>query len=137
MLGTPGQVTADVLFWADAFAVEPPAGTQLVTLRNRAVRAAEVLALQTQRNERTSVLVLVAPGTVPGEFPAANLAVAGAFIEALSELGVDHTSPEAATALAAWQGVKPARKHLLRASGAARASTQPEQITHALELDAD
>lgn len=138
-LGQPGSVDADLVVWADAFSPAADAGDRL-TLRNRSAKARWVLDEQERRNARTSVLVVVADGTEPGEFPAANFAVAGAFIAALSDLGIDHTSPEAATALAAWEGVRPARKHLLGASAAAKAlrsAGEADRVAAALELDAD
>ncbi|MFM6974891.1 MAG: hypothetical protein ACKOXM_07180 [Agromyces sp.] len=141
-LAEPGEVRADIVLWADAFAAGTPTVSvdHVVSLRNRSTVAQWVLDEQTRRNARTSVLVVVAPGSAPGEFPAANLAVAGAVISALSDLGLDHTSPEAATALAAWLGVQPARKHLLSATAAAKAlaaAGQRDAVVHAFELDAD
>ncbi|MGQ2916506.1 MAG: 2-phosphosulfolactate phosphatase, partial [Microbacterium aurantiacum] len=42
---------------------------------------------------------------------------AGAIIDALAAFGIDHTSPEAAAACAAFQGLRPAVRHLLTAAG--------------------
>ena len=111
-----------------------------MTLRNRTAIAKRVLAEQEARGARTSVLVIAAGGSEPGEFPVASIVTAGAVIEVLSDLGLDHTSPEAATALGAWLGVKPAVRHLVGASGAARAlkdAGQSELVAAALEVDAD
>ena len=141
-LAEPGQATADLVVWADAFGHSPVPSfaNRVVSLRNRNALARWVLAEQERRGERTSVLIVVAGATEPGELPVANLVTAGAFISALSELGLDHTSPEAATVLAAFEGVRPARKHLLGASGQARqlrAAGHADAVNAALELDAD
>ena len=141
-LAAPGALRADLVVWADAFGTSQPpcAVAHTVSLRNRARIARQIFAEQTLRNARTSVLVLVAPSSDSTQLPAANLAVAGALIEALSDLGLDHTSPEAALALAAWVGIRPARKHLLGATSAARLLAQsgrPEVVAAALELDVD
>ena len=137
------MLEGDIVLWADPFAAaaaEAPAGAWPLSLRNRSAVAKRVLAEQEARGARTSVLVLAAAGDEPGEFPVASIVTAGAIIEVLSDLGLDHTSPEAATALGAWLGVKPAVKHLLGASATARAlkaAGQEAQVAAALEVDAD
>ncbi|HKP07309.1 MAG TPA: ABATE domain-containing protein, partial [Microbacterium sp.] len=42
---------------------------------------------------------------------------AGAIVDALGDLGVDHTSPEAAAACEAFRGLRGAVRHLLTAAG--------------------
>ena len=44
---------------------------------------------------------------------------AGAIVDALVGLGIDHTSPEAAVACAAFEGLRHATTHLIGASGSA------------------
>lgn len=141
-VGDPGDCAGDIVVWADAFDTEVPdfPVEKRVSLRNRLAVANWIVSEQTRRNARTAVLVVVAPPETTSELPVAHLAVAGALIEALSDAGLDHTSPEAAAALAAWLGIKPARKHLLGATTAARmlaAAGRRDIVDAALELDAD
>lgn len=88
----------------------------------RAVAAA-VMAEQQRLAARTSILVIAA-GELSSREPGAALRVAvedllgaGAIVDALGALGIDHTSPEAAAAGEAFRGLRPALRHLLTASG--------------------
>lgn len=142
VLGDSTDTEADLELWADAFGLaQVPDGIDaVVSLRNRSAVARWVVAEQERRGVRTSVLVRAVPSADPGGFPVAHLAVAGAVIEALSDAGIDHTSPEAATALAAWVGVRPAYRHLIRASAEARALIDrglESAVSAGLELDVD
>ena len=47
---------------------------------------------------------------------------AGAIIEAIAAVGIDHQSPEAAAAASAYRGLRTATRHLLSASETARES---------------
>lgn len=137
-----GELSADLLCWVDVFGLAPaPAGVaRTVTFRNRAEAARWIVAEQERRQARTSVLVIAAGSAVPGDPAIENLIAAGALIAALSELGLDHTSPEAAAALATWLGVQPAFKHLLGATAAAKAlkaAGESASVTAALTLDVD
>lgn len=140
-LGANEAVTADIVCWADAFALHtPPVEALTLTLRNRTALAEAILREQERRNARTSVLIVAAPGTPGGAFPVANLAAAGALVESLSELGIDHTSPEAAAIRSLWVGIAPALRHLLGASGDARAlaaAGEADRVARALELDSE
>ncbi|HLP23396.1 MAG TPA: hypothetical protein VK139_05080 [Microbacteriaceae bacterium] len=139
--GTDASVNADIECWADAFQLhDAPQGARLVTLRNRGAVARAILAEQERRNARTSVVVRVAPSQHEGALAVANLAVAGALVDALTELGIDHTSPEAALAASAWLGIAPVRRHLLGASTDGRMAAERlgvDAVREALELDAD
>ncbi|WP_217182931.1 2-phosphosulfolactate phosphatase [Streptomyces sp. AC495_CC817] len=92
-------------------------------LRNAAATARAVQAVQERRQERTSVAVIAA-----GEVDAAGalrVAVedqlgAGAIIAALTDLGIDHTAPEAAFAAEGFRALRGALRHLLTASGSGR-----------------
>ncbi|MFT3798120.1 2-phosphosulfolactate phosphatase [Microbacterium sp.] len=106
-------------------------------LRNASAVAGVVLAEQRRRAARTSVAVIAcgerehraAPvGSVPAadaaamtagalRFAVEDLLGAGAVIDALGALGLDHTSPEAAAAGEAFRGLRGATRHLLTASG--------------------
>ncbi|MCC7128613.1 MAG: 2-phosphosulfolactate phosphatase [Microbacteriaceae bacterium] len=84
-------------------------------LRNRSAVAKLVLEKQTEKQGRFVVAVLVdsnpQTGTAVGDFLAA-----GAVIDALAELGIDYSSPEAAAACVAFQGLKSSIGHILSAS---------------------
>ena len=110
----------------------------LGALRNAAAVAAAVLAEQQRRGARTSVAVIAA-----GEADAAGWRVAvedqlgaGAVIDALGSLGLDHTSPEAATACAAYTGLRRAVRHLVSAAEGA-ADLDRETVHAALAAGAE
>ena len=95
-------------------------------LRNRTAVAQRILALQEERGERT-IVAIVAAGereSPAGAGEAIRFAIedqlaAGAIVDALVGLGIDHTSPEAAVACAAFEGLRHATTHLIGASGSA------------------
>jgi len=120
---------------AVAARAEASGATVLVgCLRNASAVAEAVVAEQVRRAERTSIAVIAA-GELPGDadadhashaatqsrtamrFAVEDLLGAGAIIDALSTLGLDHTSPEAAVAGEAFRGLRRATRHLLTASG--------------------
>lgn len=106
-----------------ARAAETGAVVMLGALVNAAVVADAILAEQRRRGARTGILVLAAGEPAsrrPGadvRFAVEDLLGAGAVIDALGALGIDHTSPEAAAACEAFRGLRPAVRHLLTASG--------------------
>ena len=55
----------------------------------------------------------------PIRFAIEDQLAAGAIVDALVGLGIDHTSPEAAVACAAFEGLRHAATHLIGASGSA------------------
>jgi 2-phosphosulfolactate phosphatase len=92
-------------------------------LRNARAVAHAILAEQHRRGDRTSIAIIAA-GELTGREPGAALRFAiedqlgaGAIVDALGGLGVDHTSPEAAAASEAFRGLRGAMRHLLTASG--------------------
>lgn len=91
------------------------------SLRNRAAVADRILALQEQRGERVVVAVIAAGEPAGGDgtsrFTIEDQLTAGAVVDALVALGLDHTSPEAAVACAAYEGLRNAAIHLIGASG--------------------
>lgn len=125
----------------------------LGSLRNASAVARAVLALQNQRQGRTSVSVIAAGElTKAGDlrFAVEDQLGAGSIIAALSEVGIDHTSPEAAAACESARGLRRAMRHLLTASGSGReleagvpstarveaAGLVPTGVAAASELDA-
>ncbi|MGJ0390792.1 2-phosphosulfolactate phosphatase [Microbacterium sp. CGR1] len=107
-------------------AVAAGAGDSVVlvgSLRNASSVARAVATLQERRQARTSVAVIAA-----GEADAAGavrFAVedhlgAGAVIAALTDLGIDHTAPDAAVAAEGFRALKRALRHMISASGSAR-----------------
>lgn len=109
-------------------AVEAAAAGALVllgSLRTASAVARAVLAEQNQRRARTFVNVIACGERMPGaagieaapRVAVEDLLGAGAVIDALGALGIDHTSPEAAVACEAFRGLRGAVRHLLTASG--------------------
>jgi len=80
------------------------AGAHVVVagIRNAAAVAAHVLDVQRSRGERTSIAVI------------------GAVVAALGDLGIDHASPDAAVAGEGFRALRGAVRHLLTASGTGR-----------------
>lgn len=113
----------------------------LGSLRNAAAVAAAVLAEQQRRGARTSVALIAA-----GDADAAGWRVAvedqlgaGAVIDALGSLGLDHTSPEAAAACESFRGLQSAVRHLLTASASGQAlldAGERDAVLAAATLDA-
>ena len=92
------------------------------SLRNASAVAA-ALAEQSRRGRRTSCAVIACGKLVSAE-PDAEVRIAvedllgaGAVVDALGALGVDHTAPEAAAACESFRGLRGAVRHLLTASG--------------------
>lgn len=92
-------------------------------LRNASAVADRILDLQLERGERTSIAVIAAgeltsrDGDAPLRFAVEDLLGAGAVIDALANVGIDHSSPEAAAACEAFRGLRGALRHMLTASG--------------------
>lgn len=110
-------------------------------LNNRTAVAEWVLARQAEKGARFSVAVIAAgerrsDGTL--RFAVEDSFVAGAVIDALSILGIDHCSPEAAAASAGFVGLKQAIRHLVSASEtglALAAAGRHDEIRAASQLD--
>jgi 2-phosphosulfolactate phosphatase len=117
----------------------------LASLRNASAVARAVLAEQERRAARTSVAVIAAgelSGRAAGSplrFSVEDQLGAGAVIDALAELGIDHTSPEAAAACEAFRGLRRAVRHLLTASGSGQELIERglrDDVGRAAEIDA-
>lgn len=125
----------------------------LGSVRNAGAVARAIAVEQERRQARTSVAVIAA-----GELDSAGglrFAVedhlgAGAVIAALTDLGIDHTAPDAAVAAEGFRALRRALRHILSASGSAReiadgvpatdrmtaAGLTPTTAADAAELDA-
>lgn len=125
--GTEGAAAiaagAHVLVWADALpgdAPDPlsiPAGCAILTggTGSRTPVAEWILARQVALGDRAIVAVAAAGGP-GGAFAVEDFVAAGAVIDALSDLGIDFTSPEAAAAAGAFAALRNAGSHVLTAS---------------------
>lgn len=75
-----------------------------------------------ERLGRRAFIAVVGAGDADERFAADDLLGAGAVIDALAELGIDDTSPEAAVAAAAFGGLRRAVRHLTSASTSGRSA---------------
>jgi 2-phosphosulfolactate phosphatase len=117
-------VEADVVAWVDEIGSEPvPSGARVVALADAEEFAQWCLARQEELGGRFRIAVVAAGATQPDgslRFAVEDLLGAGAVIDAIAEVGIDHQSPEAAAAAAAYTGLRNATKHLVKASVSAR-----------------
>lgn len=93
------------------------------SLRNASAVARAIATLQNRNQARTSVNVIAAgeadaDGAV--RFAVEDHLGAGAIIDALTDLGIDHTAPDAAVAAEGFRALKRALRHMVSASGSAR-----------------
>lgn len=110
-------------------------------LRNAAAVARVVLAEQHRRGGRVAVAVIAA-GELGRDGESVRFAIedqlgAGAVVDALTDVGIDHTSPEAAVACEAFRGLRPALRHLLAASGSGQELGERgmrDAVLHAAEV---
>ncbi len=128
--------TADAIVWVDqlgTIALEsgesapspssqqnlPSTTTVHGTIQSSAALAAWALQRQTALGGRFTIAVVAAgeprdDGSL--RFAVEDLLAAGAVIDALTAVGIDHCSPEAAAASAAYVGLSRASRHLITAS---------------------
>ncbi|UOE42668.1 hypothetical protein [Agromyces larvae] len=123
---------------AAANGVRPEASVAVAGFVDATATARWILAEQ-ERLGRRAYLAVIAADRGDG-FDAIDLLAAGAVIDALTTLGIDDTSPEAAVACASFAGLRRAVRHLTTASGAGRAAAEAgrthEQLLAAGQLDA-
>ncbi len=131
---TDGAVGADAAVWAASIngaAVARAAAAEGATvlaggLRNAGAVADAVLRMQEDRGARTSVAVIAAGELVssdagaPLRFAVEDQLGAGAVVDALAAIGIDHSSPEAVAACESFRALRGAVRHLLTASGSGR-----------------
>ena len=127
-------------------AVEDEPATPIVLLaglRNASAVAQAIADEQERRGRRTSISIIPAGelghGGAPLRFAVEDLLGAGAVIDALTTRGIDHSSPEAATAGEAFRGLRGAVRHLLTASGSGQELIEKDlrpDVVRAAEVDA-
>ncbi len=127
---------ADAIVWADQLgsialpseeSAQSPSSQQNLpsittvhgTIQASAALAAWALQRQTALGGRFTIAVVAAgeprdDGSL--RFAVEDLLAAGAIIDALTAVGIDHCSPEAAAASAAYVGLRRASRHLITAS---------------------
>lgn len=117
----------DARAWSrNGAAVAARAGEAVVlvgSLRNASAVARAIATLQDRNQARTSVNVIAAgeadaDGAV--RFAVEDHLGAGAIVAALTDLGIDHTAPDAAVAAEGFRALKRALRHMVSASGSAR-----------------
>jgi hypothetical protein len=117
-------VDADVVAWIDELGEQPaPDGVRRTALADAEDFARWCLARQEELGGRFRIAVVAAGATQPDgtlRFAVEDLLGAGAVIDAIAEVGIDHQSPEAAAAAAAYTGLRNATRHLVNASVSAR-----------------
>lgn len=95
-------------------------------LRNPRAVADAVMRIQAVRAARTSVAVIAAgelastDAGAPLRFAVEDQLGAGAIVDALAAIGIDHCSPEAVAACESFRALRGAVRHLLTASGSGR-----------------
>jgi 2-phosphosulfolactate phosphatase len=115
---------ADALIWVSQLAgVAGPEGTVAGVLERAAELGDWALAQQELVGGRFRIAIVAAG--VPRDdgstrFAVEDLLAAGAIIEAIADRGIDHQSPEAAAAAAAYRGLSTASGHLISASVTSR-----------------
>ncbi|QMU97337.1 phosphosulfolactate phosphohydrolase [Microbacterium esteraromaticum] len=133
---------------------DAPRSTVLVGgIRNAAAVARAVMTLQERQGARASVSIVAAgelASTGELRFAVEDQLGAGAIVAALCDLGIDHSSPEAAAAAEAFRALRPGLRHMLIGSGSGRelvegvastarmeaAGVRPATTAEAAELDA-
>jgi 2-phosphosulfolactate phosphatase len=123
---------AHVVVWVDQLRVDQVRvdrlrveGVELLvaTLETASDVATLALRRQTELGGRF-VIAVVAAGAPRADgslrFAVEDLLAAGAVIEGLAAVGIDHQSPEAAAAASAFTGLKNATRHLISASASSR-----------------
>lgn len=125
---------AECVVVVDVLPDDPAAGPHLdermlrAGFTNRSATARAVLAAQARKGDRLPVDV-VTPASPHGPFAVEDFLAAGAVVDALADLGLDFSSPEAASACAAFTGLRGALAHLVSASPAGRAWTAAGRTT--------
>lgn len=135
LAGASRLAAADVLVIADAFTLVSaelsreisravPADHVLSTTVDSAVEvAAEIMTRQQGLGRRLGIAIVMHSRDVAGveRFLVENFFAAGALVAALGDLGIDHSSPDAAAAGEAYRSLRGGMAHLLSATSTAQA----------------
>ena len=118
---------AHVVVWVDQLGEATLVASSIDLMRATLEEADEVAAVALRRQTELGgrfVIAVVAAGAVRDDgslrFAVEDLLAAGAVIDALAAIGIDHQSPEAAAAASAYLGLKNATRHLISASASSR-----------------
>ncbi|MEP6843948.1 MAG: hypothetical protein ABJA11_10520 [Pseudolysinimonas sp.] len=118
---------AHAIVWVDQVGGPMIVATSIDLMRASLEEAAEVAEVARRRQVELGgrfVIAVVAAGAHREDgslrFAVEDLLAAGAVIEALAAVGIDHQSPEAAAAASAYTGLKNATRHLISASVSSR-----------------
>ena len=124
----------EAIVWVDELGAgpvpefEPGPAVAVASLASAESLGAWALARQEALGGRFRIAVVAAGATRADgspRFAVEDLFAAGAVIDALAEVGIDHNSPEAAAAAAAYTGLRRAMRHLVSASVSAREGQHP------------
>ena len=110
----------------------------VATLRNRTATAQAIYDEQVTRGGRTAINLVLAGDN--GAFAVEDYLAAGALADALTVLGIDHSSPDVAVATEGFRPLTRALKHLLSASAtglALKNEGRGDEVKAAAEVDAD
>ena len=131
-LGSSGDLAASA-------ATLPNSPTVFVTtLRNRTATAQAIYDEQVARGGRTAINLVLAGDD--GAFAVEDYLAAGAVADALTSLGIDHSSPDVAVATEGFRPLTKALKHLLSASASGlslKNEGRGDEAKAAAEVDAD
>lgn len=108
------------------------------TLRNRAATGRAIYEEQVARGGRTAINLVLAGDE--GRFAVEDYLAAGAIADTLTELGIDHSSPDVAVATEGFRPLTRALKHLLSASASGLALKEQglgDEVKAAAEVDAE
>jgi 2-phosphosulfolactate phosphatase len=125
-IGADVVVLVDVLSDGTGFVDSLGANEAVIvagSLRNCAAVARWALEQQADKGDRFTVAVVASGALREGgelRFALEDLLGAGAIIDALADVGIDYCSPEAASAAAAYTGLRNATGHLIGASTGGR-----------------
>jgi hypothetical protein len=115
---------ADAVVWvSQVHEMAGPAASVEGSLARAAELAAWALAEQERLGGRFTIAVVAGGAPRPDgslRFAVEDLLAAGAIIEAIADVGIDHQSPEAAAAASAYRGLRSATTHLISASESSR-----------------
>lgn len=132
---SPDSVAPALAVTADA------AGSTVLVgcLRNASAVARAIQRIQETRQARTSVAIVPTgerDASNDVRFTVEDQLAAGAIAAALTDLGIDHTAPDAAVAAEGFRALRRALGHLVSASGSGRQVDDAAAVAAAARVDA-